>query len=563
MKRTIFLVSMLGSVYFSLLTLASLASAQTWVQQFPSGTPPAARDSAGNAYDQVNDRLILFSGAQAAGIPPPNDVWVLTNATGSGGTPSWLQLTPTGGPPQGRNQQTVIYDPTSNRIIVHGGCGGNCSPAASDTWVLTNANGLGGTPNWLSLPSSPIGRAGHVAAYDPGSNRMIVFGGHTAFPFTDRNDVWVLKDANGIGSPAWVQLIPAGSPPPARGEPASGIYDPASNRLILVGGRTTLGADFNDVWILSHANGLGGTPQWTQLFPTGTSPAPRGAHSMVYDPNTNRIILFGGYNDNSASFFNDVWILTNANGASGSSQWIQLTTIGGPPLRRFLHSVGYSTASNRMVIAMGGSDQVSGFYLNDVWALVFNQLPVAMCKNVTVPAGPSCTANASINDGSFDPDGDPITITQSPPGPYPPGDTLVTLTVTDSKGASSQCVATVTVVDNTPPTITGISANPSVLWPPNHEMVNVTVNYSVSDNCTPSAAITCALSVSSNEPVNGTGDGDTAPDWEIIDAHHVRLRAERAGNGNGRVYTITITCADGNGNSSVKTVTVSVPKNRS
>jgi|GEM_PF-905663 len=83
-----------------------------------------------------------------------------------------------------------------------------------------------------------------------------------------------------------------------------------------------------------------------------------------------------------------------------------------------------------------------------------NRPPVAVCQSVTVSAGANCTANASINNGSSDPDGDPITLTQSPAGPYPLGNTTVTLTVTDNKGASSQCTATITVVDNTPPTIT-------------------------------------------------------------------------------------------------------------
>src|SRR5262249_49482450 len=120
--------------------------------------------------------------------------------------------------------------------------------------------------------------------------------------------------------------------------------------------------------------------------------------------------------------------------------------------------------------------------------------------------------------------------------------------------------ATITA-SNPPPTITGTSADPSVLWPPNHKMVNVTVNYTVTDNCPPPANA-CTLSVTSNEPVDGTGDGDTAPDWEIIDAHHVRLRAERAGNGPGRIYTIAITCTDNVGSSSSKTVTVTVPHNQ-
>jgi hypothetical protein len=93
-------------------------------------------------------------------------------------------------------------------------------------------------------------------------------------------------------------------------------------------------------------------------------------------------------------------------------------------------------------------------------------------------------------------------------------------------------------------------------------MRNVTVNYSASDNCTAADAINCIIfSVESNEPVNGTDDGDTSPDWEIVNNHLVRLRAERSGLGTGRIYTITIRCTDASGNHTFKTVTVSVPLN--
>jgi uncharacterized protein len=146
------------------------------------------------------------------------------------------------------------------------------------------------------------------------------------------------------------------------------------------------------------------------------------------------------------------------------------------------------------------------------------------------------------------------TVTCTPPTGsfFPVGST--TVTCSDSTGGS--CSFTVTVNDTEPPTVTGVSANPAVLWPPNHRLVPVTINYTTLDNCGP---VTCTLSVASNEPINSTDDGDTAPDWIIEDAHHVMLRAERSGIGTGRTYTITITCTDGAGNPSVKTVVVTVP----
>lgn len=180
-----------------------------------------------------------------------------------------------------------------------------------------------------------------------------------------------------------------------------------------------------------------------------------------------------------------------------------------------------------------------------------------LCKalvNVgTATATDNCTASASIIiTGSRD-DDKPLN------DYYPVGLTKITWKAKDAAGNKSTCVQRITVIDNQAPVISGVSASPSILWPADHTMKTVTVNYSVTDNC--SGNITTQLSVTSNEPISGTGPGDLAPDWQIINNHTVKLRAERSPSGTGRVYTITITAKDGPGNTSIQTTTVLVPLN--
>ncbi|HEY9402914.1 MAG TPA: alpha-amylase family glycosyl hydrolase, partial [Pyrinomonadaceae bacterium] len=139
------------------------------------------------------------------------------------------------------------------------------------------------------------------------------------------------------------------------------------------------------------------------------------------------------------------------------------------------------------------------------------------------------------------------------------GITNISVRAIDNAGNVSQVATRAVKLDLTPPAISGASANPSVLSSPDHKMRDVTVGYSASDNFSLAA---CTLGVTSNEPINGAGDGDTAPDWEVLDAHHVRLRAERSGKGAGRVYTVNVTCADAAGNTSNHALTVTVPRGR-
>ena len=208
----------------------------------------------------------------------------------------------------------------------------------------------------------------------------------------------------------------------------------------------------------------------------------------------------------------------------------------------------------------------------DMGAYEFNErLPVANAgPDQTVSCDQNCKATVTLDGrGSSDPDGDALTYTWtgsfgtvSGPTPMvtlPKGQHQITLTVDDGRGGVASDTVLVTVVDRTAPSIVNVTASPNVLLQANHQMVPVSVSVSATDNCDPS--VTCRItSVTSNEPVSGTGNGDKSPDWVITGPLTVSLRAERAPKGNGRIYTINIECVDASGNRSTSYVQVSVPK---
>ena len=133
-----------------------------------------------------------------------------------------------------------------------------------------------------------------------------------------------------------------------------------------------------------------------------------------------------------------------------------------------------------------------------------------------------------------------------------------TWTLTDDCNNMTSHDQLITVLDTIPPVIANISPSQLSLWPPNHSMRKVNINYTNLDNCSPPSKVITSLKVVSNEPINGLGDGDTAPDWIIVNSHQVMLRAERAGNRNGRIYTIIITATDDCGNKSFDSTHVRV-----
>jgi hypothetical protein len=139
---------------------------------------------------------------------------------------------------------------------------------------------------------------------------------------------------------------------------------------------------------------------------------------------------------------------------------------------------------------------------------------------------------------------------------FPFGTTTVTCFATDFANNATQKSFNVTVRDTTPPTVTSITASPSTLWPPDHKMVPITVTVIATDTVDSNPTSTI-VSVSSNQPINGTGDGNTSPDWVITGPLTLNLRAERS-HGTDRVYTITVATSDFSGNTTTSTVTVTV-----
>ena len=275
--------------------------------------------------------------------------------------PTW-----TSNGPKPRYAHSAVFDPSTRQMIIYGGY----SPQNphyyidGDVWRLLPSASLSGGQNWVaSHPTGtpPAARYGHLGGYDPQSNRMIVFAGKAP---GCTNDVWVLSNANGNAGPsAWLQLSPIGSVPSPRGFSA-GAYDPTSNTLMVYGG-DACGSALGDYSVLSNANGLGGTPTWTEFFPTG-GPGARSGATAVYDPGSHELILFGGW-DGANTYFNDVWVLTNANGTAGTPVWQQVLPTGGPPFERAYSSATYDPVSD--VMTMCGGYHGPYDWWNDVWVL--------------------------------------------------------------------------------------------------------------------------------------------------------------------------------------------------
>lgn len=233
-----------------------------------------------------------------------------------------------------------------------------------------------------------------------------------------------------------------------------------------------------------------------------------------------------------------------------------------------------------------------------------NHLPVANAgEDQTLAEGALVTLDGTL---SSDPDDDLLSFTWTQlsgpavtlsdaatptpsftaPPVAPGGETIVIeLLVDDGFGGTAVDLVSIVVLEaDSPPECTKAKPSVDYLWPPNHKLVRVKIE-GVRDSlealdadededddhprkrkyrsrskghCGRGEVNITILSVTQDEPINGVGDGDTGPD-AVVQGETVLLRAERAGNGNGRVYRITFMAEDQEGGACVDEVTVCVP----
>lgn len=148
---------------------------------------------------------------------------------------------------------------------------------------------------------------------------------------------------------------------------------------------------------------------------------------------------------------------------------------------------------------------------------------------------------------------------------FPVGVHQIELRVNDGVNEPVSAFVSVEVTDTTAPSLSPVPSV-TILWPPNHQLVPVTIWANAFDNG--GGTIHLDVEVASSEPPDTDGDGNTIPDWYIdsVDDEtgviQLRLRSERSGKGDGRIYTISIRATDEIGNESVAIVEILAPHDK-
>ncbi len=228
--------------------------------------------------------------------------------------------------------------------------------------VLFGGNALLSTNNqtWTYAPTNwsqrapttaPSARAWHTMTWDAQQQRVILFGGSAGLNGPLRSDTWAFDPL----TDTWVQLTNLGTPPSARFLTAM-VYVPELQRHLLFGGGTATSNNAeataldNGLWWLD-VNVLAATATWTPIMPTGTAPPARASACCGYDSVRRRLIVFGG------EIVNDTLADTAEYDVAGNA-WVPIAAVT-PPTKRGSAVCTFDARANKFVL-YGGVTTPSG-----------------------------------------------------------------------------------------------------------------------------------------------------------------------------------------------------------
>jgi hypothetical protein len=229
----------------------------------------------GIVFDSGSGIVVVHNGYRSAGTFTYDPATDQFEQMAPGGPSRWL-----GG--------RMSYDAESDRSILFGGYG---NPYSDETWAYDVD-----TDTWTQMnpPSNPPPRNFHVMAYDPGGDRVIMFGGGIGTATYD--DTW----AYDFNTDTWTDLAPSTNPGPH--DFSAMVYDPAGRRMILFGGTVgDRGEPLGDTWAFDY-----GTNTWSDLAPV-SAPSPRAWHAMAYESVYGVMVMFGG-GPTEATWADGTWI---------------------------------------------------------------------------------------------------------------------------------------------------------------------------------------------------------------------------------------------------------------
>jgi DNA-binding beta-propeller fold protein YncE len=177
---------------------------------------------------------------------------------------------------------------------------------------------------------------------------------------------------------------------------------------------------------------------------------------------------------------------------------------------------------------------------------------------------------------SYDPDGEPIALyawhegaTMLGSGPqiavlFGLGRHDIELRVEDAAGNVSTDTLIVTVGDTRPPHVTAVLATPDTLWPPNGQLVPVSLQVAVTDACDPAPRCRIERITVNDSSVFAPGKGGQPPepDWILQGDLLAALRAVKSSAPGGRVYTLGVVCTDATGGAGEGSGVVTVPRSQ-